>query len=94
MSLLTIKDSFGSSMSYNARVMLGTPPEMGTLYVLLGNNSVDDGKPHPQSLEITEGKTKHFVIFDCIEVVGSVAYGYGYVTRQRQRKIGDFVSFA
>lgn len=74
--------------------MLGTPSEMGTLYVLLGDDGIDDGKSHPQSLVITEGKTKDFVVFDCIEVVDSIAYGYAFITKNRQCQIGHFVSFA
>lgn len=74
--------------------MLGTPKEMGTLYVLLADDGSDDGKSHPRSLKITHGRAVEFVIFDCIEVVNSIAYGYSYVTRQRSKAIGEFVSFA
>jgi hypothetical protein len=74
--------------------MPGTPPEMGTLYVLLGDDGSDDGKPHPKGLKITDGKNVQFVFFDCVEVVNSTAYGYTYMTRERSTKIGEFVSFA
>lgn len=94
MKLLTIKDGAGSAVQYKARIMLGTPPEMGTLYVLLADDGSDDGKSHAKSLKITHGKTVEFVIFDCVEVANSIAYGYSHLTRQRSKVIGEFVSFA
>jgi hypothetical protein len=94
MQTLTIKDSVGQAASYTARVMPGTPPEMGTLYVLLPNDGTDTGKPHPVTIELTEGKSKSFVSFDCIEVKDSIAFGFVFLTRERSGRIGEFVSFS
>jgi len=94
MNLLTIKDGRGVTVTYKARIMLGTPSEMGQLFILLGEDGIDDGKSHPQHLEITDGKNINIVFFDCVEVVNSTAYGYSYMTRERSGVIGDFVSFA
>lgn len=93
MKSLTIKDGFGATVSYKAKVLPGTPPEMGTLYVLLSDDGSNDGKLNPKGLKITDGKNVDFLFFDCVEVVGSTAYGYTYMTRERSKVIGEFVSF-
>ena len=94
MKTLTIKDGVGQTVAYKARLMQGTPPEMGALYVLLPDDGTDTGKSHPATIEITEGKNKKFILFDCIEVKDAVAFGFVYLTRERSGRIGEFVSFS
>jgi hypothetical protein len=94
MKTLTIKDGTGHTVAYKARLMQGTPPEMGALYVLLPNDGTDIGKPHPVTIALTNGKIKQFISFDCIEVTDSVAFGFVYLTRERSGRIGEFVSFS
>jgi len=92
MKTLTIKDSVGQTVAYKARLMEGTPPEMGALYVLLPDDGTDTGKSHPVTVELTEGKNKKFISFDCIEVNDSIAFGFVYLARERSGRIGEFVS--
>lgn len=94
MKTLTIKDSVGQTVAYRARLMPGTPPEIGALYVLLPDDGTDTGKSHPVTIGLTEGKSKSFISFDCIEVKDSIAFGFVYLTRQRSGRIGEFVSFS
>ncbi|MFM0742246.1 hypothetical protein PQQ51_33935 [Paraburkholderia xenovorans] len=93
MNTLTIKDGSGQTVSFKARVMPGTPPEMGTLYVLLQDDGTDNGKPNPKQVVLTDGSNKKFVFFDCIEVVNFKAFAFTFLDRKRLDEIGEFVSF-
>ena len=94
MKNLTIRIGADQTGSYKARVLQGTPPEMGTLYVILRDDGTDDGKSVPKVLTLSAGRSVNIVAFDCVEVVDSRAFGYVYVTQKRSGEIGEFVSFA
>ncbi|MGN4155547.1 hypothetical protein ACS0Y3_34900 [Burkholderia gladioli] len=94
MKTLTIKIGADQTVAYKARIMEGTPPEMGALYVLLPPDGTDTGKSHPTGVELTDGKNKQIILFDCIEVQGSDAFGFVFLTRSRSGRIGEFVSFS
>ncbi|WP_225031034.1 hypothetical protein [Paraburkholderia sp. XV] len=94
MKTLTIKIGADQIVAYKARLMDGTPPEMGALYVLLPTDGVDTGKSQPTAVELTDGKNKHIILFDCVEVQGSDAFGFVFSTKSRSGRIGEFVSFS
>ncbi|HEX7650197.1 MAG TPA: hypothetical protein VF450_22570 [Noviherbaspirillum sp.] len=94
MKTLTIKIGADQTVAYRARLMEGTPAEMGALYVLLPPDGADTGKSHPAGVELTDGKNKHIILFDCIEVQGSDAFGFVFSTKSRSGRIGEFLSFA
>ncbi|MEM5461364.1 hypothetical protein VSR69_42335 [Paraburkholderia phytofirmans] len=94
MKTLTIKIGADQTVAYKARLMEGTPSEMGALYVLLPPDGTDTGKSHPAGVELIDGKNKHIILFDCVEVQGSDAFGFVFSTKGRSGRIGEFVSFS